>query len=198
MGQKSAMKSNRKSIPVDIRLTVLTEAGFRCAVPTCRSILALDLHHLQEVSEEGKNEPSNLIALCPTCHALYHRGTIPRESLYVWKQLLIALMQAFDKQTIDDLLFLDTVGSNVNENNVAEITKNTLALSGDGVLKFSRLIAAGLAGYLVITNNAWQLVSYTVFLTHKGKKLVSDWKAGNCSMLEGLDSSNMSELIPVE
>ena len=42
---------------------VLIEAGYRCAVPTCRTILALDLHHIEEVKDGGPNEPSNLLAL---------------------------------------------------------------------------------------------------------------------------------------
>jgi hypothetical protein len=32
-------KSNRKSIPDDIKRQVLIEAGYRCGVPTCRNIL---------------------------------------------------------------------------------------------------------------------------------------------------------------
>src|SRR5207248_8959417 len=66
----------RDNLPLKTRVIVLTEAGYRCAVPTCRSILALDMHHIWEVSAGGGDDPSNLIALCPTCHALYHRGNI--------------------------------------------------------------------------------------------------------------------------
>jgi 5-methylcytosine-specific restriction endonuclease McrA len=62
-------KSNRKPIPASLKREVLTESGYRCAVPTCRTILAIDLHHIIEVEEGGKNELSNLLALCPNCHA---------------------------------------------------------------------------------------------------------------------------------
>src|SRR5690242_2534416 len=96
----------RTPIKADVKLAVLTEAGYRCAVPTCRTILALDLHHIIEVQEGGPNELSNLIALCPTCHALYTRGTISRESINVWKTILVALNHAFDKETVSNLLFL--------------------------------------------------------------------------------------------
>lgn len=71
-----------------VRLAVLTEAGYRCAVPTCRTILAIDLHHLVWLSEGGPDDASNLLALCPTCHALHHRGEIPREALLIWKGTL--------------------------------------------------------------------------------------------------------------
>ena len=64
--------SERKKIPNDIVVIVLTEAGYRCAVPTSRTILAIGLHHMVEVSEGGPNEVGNLLALCPTCHALFH------------------------------------------------------------------------------------------------------------------------------
>jgi len=79
---------NRKKIPNNIRVKVLTEAGFRCAVPTCNSIIAIDLHHIVHVSDGGLNKVDNLLALCPTCHALYHKGVIPHESIRAWKLAL--------------------------------------------------------------------------------------------------------------
>src|SRR2546425_266246 len=99
----------RRTVPQDVRVTVLTEAGYRCAVPTCRTILAIDIHHIVEVSAGGGDDPSNLIALCPTCHSLYHRGTIPQESIRTWKAVLVALNQAFDVEALDQLIFLSRV-----------------------------------------------------------------------------------------
>ena len=116
-------------------VAVLTEAGYRCAVPTCRTILAIDLHHIVEVSEGGGNVVSNLLALCPTCHALFTRGTIQRDSIYTWKSVLVSLSQAFDIATVDHLLFLKMPEA------------ENLLVSGDGVLQFSRLISAGLATF---------------------------------------------------
>jgi hypothetical protein len=57
------MTQRRKKLPSSITVAVLTEAGYRCAVPTCRNILAVDLHHIVEVSEGGSDEVSNLIDL---------------------------------------------------------------------------------------------------------------------------------------
>lgn len=48
-----------KKIPVDTRTQVLTESGFRCAVPTCRGILAIDLHHIVALSDAGGDDPAN-------------------------------------------------------------------------------------------------------------------------------------------
>ena len=145
-----AKPRERKGLPLQTRVIVLTESGYRCAVPTCRNILALDMHHIWEVSGGGSDDPSNLIALCPTCHALYHRGTIKAESIYVYKSMLIAITRAFDVEAIDRLLFLESC------------KKNFLVVSGDGLLYFSRLIVAGLATVEQKSNNNWQLVKYVV------------------------------------
>lgn len=162
---------NRTAISQKLRREVLTEAGFRCAVPTCRQILALDLHHIIPVENNGPNTLFNLIALCPTCHALHTRGTIPQESIWSWKTILVSLNAAFDRQTIDDLLFL------------SKVPDNSLGISGDGVLRFSRLIGADLATFTLISQNGILLL-YKVLLTQKGKQLVDAWYSGSRSTVE--------------
>src|SRR6185503_3783448 len=140
----------RDNLPLKTTTIVLTEAGYRCAVPTCREILALDMHHIWEVSAGGSDAPSNLIALCPTCHGLYHRGNIRQESIYVYKAMLVAITRAFDVEAIDRLLFLESCKADF------------LVVSGDGLLHFGRLIAAGFALAEQKSNNNWQIVTYTV------------------------------------
>jgi hypothetical protein len=163
----------RTKISESLKREVLTEAGYRCAVPTCRSILAIDLHHIIKVSDGGANEFQNLIALCPNCHALYHRGTINSDSIRVWKGMLISLNGAFDKATIDDLLFL------YNSNS------QSLELSGDGVLKFSKLISANLAEFVSFSKDNFKLdIKYKVLLTENGKLLVNAWLQGNSQLLQ--------------
>ena len=125
------------------------------------------MHHLWEVSGGGGDDIANLIALCPTCHALYHRGTISAESIYAYKAMLVAIGRAFDVDAIDRLLFLDVC------------RKDFLVLSGDGVLHFSRLIAAGFVDVELKANNAWQLVTYAVNISPKGKMLIHAWKNGS-------------------
>ena len=68
-----------------VRESVLIEAGYRCAVPTCRTILAIDIHHIVHVKAGGQDSIENLVALCPNCHALHHRGVIPSEAINQWK-----------------------------------------------------------------------------------------------------------------
>jgi hypothetical protein len=163
-------------------MQVLTESGYRCAVPTCRTILALDIHHIVEVSENGPTELSNLLALCPTCHALYHRGDISRESIYAWKGILVSLTRAFDFASIDELLFLDTVAWRPvasEDSGDISIPPSPLYISGDGVLKFSRLIVSGLVQYNYPGLIVGRQGIYHVSLTPKGKKLVEAWKSGD-------------------
>lgn len=173
--KKKSRKRNRvtkrTAIPLAVKVAVLTECGYRCAVPTCRQILAIDLHHMVEVSAGGPNDPGNLLPLCPSCHALYHRGTIKPESIYVWKSIIISLSQAFDVVTIDHLLFL-------RHPRVAE-----LIVSGDGVLQFARIIASGLATFKLDMRNG-PLAAYAVQLTENGQKLVSAWVSGDRKSVE--------------
>jgi len=174
MAKKSKSKSKpreRENLPLKTRMIVLTESGYRCAVPTCRNILALDMHHIWEVSVGGTDDPSNLIALCPTDHALYHRGTIKQESIYAWKAMLVAITRAFDVEAIDRLLFLESC------------KKDFLVVSGDGLLQFARLMAAGLASGSQKANNNWQFVTYTVNISDRGRQLVLAWKEGDRTRL---------------
>lgn len=161
----------RKKFNVDLKLAVLTEAGYRCGVPTCRSILALDLHHLDQVSNGGGNVETNLIALCPTCHALHHRGTIPRSALYLYKAILVSLTRAFDLDAIDKLIFLKSSQA------------KKLRISGDGVLSFARLIAGDLASFQLEMENGPMLL-YSVELTQTGCQLIDGWIKGDRNAVE--------------
>jgi hypothetical protein len=172
------MPTERKKIPTSTRIAILTEAGYRCSVPTCRTILAIDLHHVEALEDGGSDDASNLIALCPTCHRLYHRGTIDNEAIKTWKHMLVALSNAFDKQAMDDLIFL------------SKIEQGKFVFSSDGVLKFSRLIAAGLAEFKPHIEPARINIlhrldaAYDVRLTDKGKSFVNAWKAGDSELLK--------------
>ena len=164
---KAPPPRERKRIPLKTMTIVLTEAGYRCAVPTCRGILALDIHHIWEVAGGGGNEPSNLIALCPTCHALYHRGIISADLIYVYKAMLVAIGRAFDVDAVDRLLFL------------TKCPTESLTLSGDGLLYFARLIAAGLVTFRPKANEFYHIVS----ISEKGKQLVDAWQLGDRTRL---------------
>jgi HNH endonuclease len=157
----------RKKLTSKTIAAVLTEAGYRCAVPICRNILAIDLHHMLEVSEGGGDDPANIIALCPNCHRHYHRGDIPDDAIYAYKAMLVAISRAFDLDAVDRLLFL------------SPLRKDFLIVSGDGVLQFARLIAADLATVKLKAKNNWLIVSYAINISAKGKLLIDAWKQGD-------------------
>ena len=154
----------RKALPQDVRHRVLHQAGYKCGNPVCRTIITLDIHHLVPVAEVGQNDPENLLALCPNCHALHHRGQIPIESLRAWKMLLLAINEAFDRRSIDLLLSLDIMGM--------------VFVSGEGVLECAALIAGGLVQHATYNTGQSRFPGYSVSLTEKGRLFVQSWKAG--------------------
>ncbi|WP_354042447.1 hypothetical protein [Devosia sp. UYZn731] len=79
----------------------------------------------------------------------------------------MAITRAFDIEAIDRLLFLEAFG------------QDFLVVSGDGLLHFARLVAAGLATAEQKSNNNWQLVTYVVNLHDKGRQLIEAWRQGD-------------------
>jgi hypothetical protein len=168
-----AKTSKRKAITHDVKMLVLHEAGYRCAVPRCRMVLTIEMHHILYVSDGGPDTPENLIALCPTCHSLHHMGVISHASIRAWKFQMMALNEAFDRSSIDTLLTLfklDYLG----------------LLTGEGVIRLSPLVAADLVGI----REYWQeynpgtglqalVKQYEARLTSKGKSFVEGWIAGD-------------------
>jgi len=165
--KKNAPPRERKNLKLKTVIMVLTEAGYRCAVPTCRTILTLDIHHIWELSAGGGDEPSNLIALCPNCHRLYHLHLISPDAIYAYKAMLVAISRGFDLEAVDRLLFLSTC------------PKDFLIVSGDGLLHFAWLIAINLASTELKANNNWQIVTYAINISEKGKQLIEAWKQGD-------------------
>lgn len=89
------------------------------------------------------------------------------DSIYVYKAMIVSLSRAFDIDAVDKLIFLSQVGTDY------------LVVSGDGLLHFSRLIAAGLAVFEQKANNNWQIVTYTVNISQRGRQLIEAWKIGD-------------------
>lgn len=149
----------RKSIPLATRRQVLHEGGYRCANPACRMVLAMNIHHLDPVSEGGSNTFDNLIALCPNCHTLHHQGVIPHESLRAWKILLLSLNEAFDRKAVDVLLVLRKVPK--------------INLKGEGMLEISGLISSDLVKW-----KQHHTDSFDIMLSQKGSSFIEAWVSG--------------------
>lgn len=73
---------------IKLRHQVLDRDGYRCrqdgATPT-RDGVTLQIHHIKYVSQEGTNDPDNLVTLCHICHAGRHaleRGQAKDELLH--------------------------------------------------------------------------------------------------------------------
>jgi hypothetical protein len=129
---KRAAPSKRRDPSPSVRDEVLREAGYKCANPTCRNILTLQLHHMVWVKNGGESTAVNLIALCGHCQDLHTQGHIPASAVSHWKGLLHALNHAFNKESLDLLLYLSHPGI------------ENVWYTGDGFLKFAGLVAAEL------------------------------------------------------
>lgn len=97
----------RVTIPTNLRRKILVEAGHRCAIQTCRSLIEVDVHHIIPLKEGGKDEYENLIALCPNCHRMADRNKIDKESLRMYKNNLRFLYDKFTLFEIDILFELE-------------------------------------------------------------------------------------------
>ncbi len=145
-----------------------------CGNPRCRHILTIELHHMVWVKDDGGNDPTNLLALCPNCHSLHTYGHIPPSAIRHWKGILHALNHAFSRESMELLLFLKNK------------TAQKMWLSGDGVLRFAGLISAGLVNF---GEQAWKNFmsmsgtapssSHKLRLTSIGDALVDAWLSGD-------------------
>jgi HNH endonuclease len=75
-GRRGEQRS--RHIPERVRDEVRSASGFVCAWD---GVPLTHIHHIVEFAEGGPSTPDNLIALCPNCHAAYHRREISRDEL---------------------------------------------------------------------------------------------------------------------
>jgi hypothetical protein len=158
----------RKSVPTDVKQTVLHEAGYKCGRPACRNVITLDLHHLVPVADMGGDTSDNLLPLCGYCHDMHRAGHFPEGSLRAWKMLLVAMNEAFDRASVDTLLTLDKL-------------TQVKGVSADGVLRLGSLIASGLvnASFRFVGPGGAITEDFTLELTPKGKLFLEAWKKGD-------------------
>ena len=131
------------------------------------------------VRDGGQNVPTNLLALCGHCHDMHTYGHIPPAAIAHWKGLLHALNHAFNKESMDLLLYLARPGIDV------------IWYSGDGALRFAGLIAAGLVEVLESQFSVGvrygantpptspPATALRLGLSQRGSSLVNSWLAGD-------------------
>jgi hypothetical protein len=148
------------------------------------------------VKDGGGSTAINLIALCGHCHDLHTQGHIPASAIRHWKGLLHALNHAFNKESMDLLLYL----SHPDIENVW--------YTGDGFLKFAGLVAASL---VEVAESQFSVgvrygngaptspptTAVRVKLSDKGRLLVDSWMNGDEAQYKaGLASRSVSQASP--
>ncbi len=170
-----------RKVPETTKQLVLLESGYRCANPTCRSILTLEIHHIEWVKDKGANTHDNLIPLCPTCHALHTQGSIPKTAIVTWKSILVSLNNP-NRSCADVLLVLYQA-----ESNPASVSDETSKLppmrfSGDSLGFLASLITANLVKIgRYHSGSSWfggGSPTFEVHLTETGKQFVDSWLNG--------------------
>lgn len=73
---------------VAVRRELLVESGHRCAIDRERG--PLQFHHIIEFAQVQHHDPTQMIAVCPTCHTAIHNGTIDFKALKDYKTNLHA------------------------------------------------------------------------------------------------------------
>jgi hypothetical protein len=171
----------RIRIPDSVKALVLLEAGYKCANPTCRHILTIELHHIVWVRDGGDNDPGNLLALCPNCHSLHTYGHIPAQAINTWKSLLLALNSS-NHGTADLLLVLAADEARVKDAQDPGKMGTRFRFTGDGLPALSGLMSSGIIeiSKRYAGANAWgsSMPSFEVLLTEKGRALVAAWQSG--------------------
>jgi len=64
------MLQTMKRIPNAARRAVYKRDNYACVL--CQDASSIHVHHILKRSQGGKSEVSNLVCLCPVCHAVVH------------------------------------------------------------------------------------------------------------------------------
>lgn len=86
-------------------------AGYRCTI--CGAPW-LEIHHIDDFTEGGNTEYSNLIVLCPNCHTRAHQDGIPNKKqlrLYKRKQEIAYELPILDRLSDKDWEFIREISS---------------------------------------------------------------------------------------
>lgn len=169
------MAKKRPRIPMDVFRAVLTEAGHRCAIPTCRAETT-EIHHIKPWSKVKEHKFENLIALCPTCHARVGKGQIDRKSMRIYKANLSLLNSRYSSL---ELRVLEQFAQNPEHDAVLlpgiyDIL--ILYLLKDGILQCTHGTSGITTGTMTSLKTAITTMGpYPYQLTPKGKELVEHW-----------------------
>lgn len=90
--------SSRKDIPAELVRQLMIEAGYRCAIPRCRTAEPLEIEHIDDYAKVKTHEFSNMLVLCRNCHGRKGKGPrkIDRKALRIIKQYLGIVNQRYN------------------------------------------------------------------------------------------------------
>lgn len=97
---------DRPAIPRPLERELFIEAGYRCAIPTCRAVAPLQIDHIEDWAKVREHKFENMIVLCSNCHGRKGpgRGQIDRIALRQFKANLALLNHRygeFERRVLD-------------------------------------------------------------------------------------------------
>jgi hypothetical protein len=100
------MPEDRPPIPRPLERELFIEAGYRCAIPTCRAVAPLQIEHIEDWAKVQEHKFENMIVLCANCHGRKgnRRGQIDRGALRQFKANLALLNHRygeFERRILD-------------------------------------------------------------------------------------------------
>jgi hypothetical protein len=98
----------RPSISADLERALFVEAGFRCAIPTCRATEPLEIDHIEDWARVKEHRFVDMIVLCRNCHGLKGKGPrkLDRKALRQIKANLGIINGRYDEMERRVLMFL--------------------------------------------------------------------------------------------
>jgi hypothetical protein len=175
------------------RQCILLEAGYKCANPSCRHILTLELHHIVWVKEGGGNAPDNRITLCPNCYSLPTNAHISADVIQAWKSCLVSLYNPH-RASGDQLLILYQEEQRISKGDESS-QPPSFRFIGDGLAMLPGLLVSGLVDisrrFSGASFSGGGMPSFEVQLTEAGKQLVEAWLNGP----EAIDASRRATTV---
>lgn len=177
-----AVPRDREPIPADLERALFIEAGYRCAIPTCRVVAPLLIEHIEDYARVKEHKFENMIVLCANCHGLKGSGPrrLDRKALRQFKANLSLLNHRYgevERRILDDFAQNPTPNMRFLHGAMQILVRNLVA---DGYLKVHEE-AAGMISSLTYTDGTGTEVNISVpdlvglSLTPTGKEFLKNW-----------------------
>jgi HNH endonuclease len=177
------MSDDRPAIPRPLERELFIEAGYRCAIPTCRAVSPLTIDHIEDWAKVQEHKFENMIVLCANCHGRKgnRRGQIDRTALRQFKANLALLNSRygeFERRVID--YFKDSQSNIVLVPGGMEILVHYLVSDGY-LLRLGGFTPAFHESYTLTENDGSQseirIPSQIAYrLTRSGREFIGRWQ----------------------